>query len=55
VGSISKKLRGLNAKNRAYLELLLNGVDCGLISKKLRALKQNCMTEAVSSNLGRWI
>jgi hypothetical protein len=44
-GSISKELTGLNVKNRAYLELLLNGgglqVDFketqGLFSKAARA------------------
>jgi hypothetical protein len=36
VGSISKEPRGLNDKNRTYMELLLDGVDCGLIPKKLR-------------------
>jgi hypothetical protein len=36
VGSISKELRGLNAKNRTDLQILLNGVDCGLVQGKLR-------------------
>ena len=29
-GSKTRKLRGLNAKNRAKLEILLNYRDCGL-------------------------
>ena len=29
-GSKTRKLRGLNAKNRAKLEILLNYMDCGL-------------------------
>jgi hypothetical protein len=37
-GSISKKLRGLNAKNRAYLELLLNGGGLRVDSKETQGL-----------------
>jgi hypothetical protein len=37
-GSISKKLRGLNAKNRAYLELLSNGVGLRVDSKETQGL-----------------
>jgi hypothetical protein len=33
-GSISKKLRGLNAKNRVYLELILNGGGLRVDSKE---------------------
>ena len=35
-GSKTRKLKGLNAKNRAKLEILLNYMDCGLISMKGR-------------------
>jgi hypothetical protein len=35
-GSIFKKLRGLNAKNRAYLEILLNGGGLWVVSGKIR-------------------
>ena len=34
--SKSEKLRGLSAKNWAWLELLLNYMDCGLKSKEAR-------------------
>jgi hypothetical protein len=38
VGSISKELRGLNAKNRAYLELLLNRGGLRVDSKETQGL-----------------
>ena len=36
MGSKYEKLRGLSAKNWAWLELLLNYMDCGLKSKEPR-------------------
>jgi hypothetical protein len=56
VGSISKKLRGLNAKNRAYLELLLNGGGLRVDSKETQGLfSKAARPKGVTSNLGRWI
>jgi hypothetical protein len=56
MGSIFKKLRGLNAVNRAYLEILLNGGGLRVVFGKTQGLfSKMAMAEGVPSNLGHWI
>jgi hypothetical protein len=55
-GSIFKKLRGLNAKNRACLEILLNGGGLQVVFRKAQGFFSKTATAGgAPSNLAHWI